>query len=60
MVLAFGYKGLETTRGTKHCLHGASGAKPGNIVLFHDAGGDRSQTVAALEQILPALQTARV
>ncbi|MFJ7934507.1 polysaccharide deacetylase family protein [Sporosarcina sp. NPDC096371] len=33
-----------------------SGAKPGNIVLFHDAGGDRSQTVAALKQILPALQ----
>lgn len=32
-----------------------SGATPGNIVLFHDAGGNRSQTVQALEQILPAL-----
>ncbi|SES01024.1 polysaccharide deacetylase family protein [Psychrobacillus sp. OK032] len=33
-----------------------SGAKPGNIVLFHDAGGDRSQTVKALEEILPKLE----
>ena len=33
-----------------------SGAKPGDIVLFHDAGGNRSQTVEALEQILPALK----
>lgn len=33
-----------------------SGATPGNIVLFHDAGGDRSQTVTALENILPALK----
>ena len=33
-----------------------SGATPGNIVLFHDAGGDRSQTVTALENILPALE----
>ena len=33
-----------------------SGATPGNIVLFHDAGGDRSQTVQALERILPELK----
>ncbi|WP_391119666.1 polysaccharide deacetylase family protein [Psychrobacillus sp. L3] len=33
-----------------------SGASPGDIVLFHDAGGDRSQTVKALEEILPELQ----
>lgn len=33
-----------------------SGAKPGNIVLFHDAGGNRSQTVMALKKILPDLQ----
>ena len=33
-----------------------SGAKPGDVVLFHDAGGDRSQTVKALEEILPALK----
>ncbi|MBX3045936.1 MAG: polysaccharide deacetylase family protein [Anaerolineales bacterium] len=29
--------------------------KPGAIVLLHDGGGDRSQTVAAVEQLLPAL-----
>nr|WP_232247410.1 bifunctional polysaccharide deacetylase/glycosyltransferase family 2 protein [Kitasatospora azatica] len=30
----------------------------GQILLMHDAGGDRSQTVAALEQLLPRLQAA--
>ena len=30
--------------------------RPGGIVLIHDAGGDRSQTVAALEILLPQLQ----
>ncbi|ODG92352.1 polysaccharide deacetylase family protein [Bacillus sp. AFS029533] len=30
--------------------------RKGDIVLFHDHGGDRSQTVDALKQILPALQ----
>lgn len=33
-----------------------TGVQPGNIVLFHDAGGDRSQTVKALEEILPELK----
>lgn len=33
-----------------------SGVQPGNIVLFHDSGGDRSQTIQALEEILPELQ----
>lgn len=28
----------------------------GEIVLMHDSGGDRSQTVAALDQLLPRLQ----
>jgi peptidoglycan/xylan/chitin deacetylase (PgdA/CDA1 family) len=32
------------------------GAKEGNIVLFHDGGGDRGQTVKALEKILPELE----
>lgn len=31
-------------------------AKPGQIVLMHDGGGDRSQTVAALEMAIPYLQ----
>lgn len=30
-------------------------AKPGNIVLFHDAGGNRTQTVRAVEIILDRL-----
>ncbi|MFJ4778851.1 bifunctional polysaccharide deacetylase/glycosyltransferase family 2 protein [Streptomyces sp. NPDC088762] len=30
----------------------------GQILLMHDAGGDRSQTVAALEQLLPRLKAA--
>lgn len=32
-------------------------ARPGAIVLMHDGGGDRSQTVAALQKILPTLAT---
>ena len=32
----------------------ANGA--GGIVLLHDAGGDRSQTVAALDRLIPQLQ----
>ena len=32
-------------------------AYPGAIVLFHDGGGDRSQTVEALEKILETLSS---
>ncbi|GLC89145.1 polysaccharide deacetylase family protein [Lysinibacillus piscis] len=32
------------------------GAKQGNIVLFHDGGGNRQQTVKALAHILPELE----
>jgi peptidoglycan-N-acetylglucosamine deacetylase len=32
-----------------------SDAKPGDIVIFHDAGGDRKQTVKAVENILEIL-----
>jgi len=32
------------------------GARPGAIILLHDAGGDRSQTVAALPKIIAALR----
>lgn len=35
-----------------------SEVRPGAIVLLHDGGGDRSQTVVALEQILAGLDTA--
>ena len=33
-----------------------TGAKPGAIILMHDAGGDRSQTVAALPMIIRILR----
>ncbi len=32
------------------------GMKPGNVVLFHDGGGNREQTVEALKKILPELE----
>jgi peptidoglycan-N-acetylglucosamine deacetylase len=32
------------------------GARPGAIILLHDAGGDRSQTVSALPRIIAALR----
>lgn len=31
-------------------------AQPGNVVLMHDGGGDRSQTVEALKIALPKLK----
>jgi peptidoglycan/xylan/chitin deacetylase (PgdA/CDA1 family) len=33
-----------------------SGLRPGGIVLLHDGGGDRSQTLAALQRLLPWLR----
>lgn len=33
-----------------------NGTKPGNVVLFHDGGGNREQTVKALKKILPELE----
>jgi peptidoglycan/xylan/chitin deacetylase (PgdA/CDA1 family) len=33
-----------------------SGARPGAIILMHDAGGDRSQTVRALPKIIAGLR----
>jgi peptidoglycan/xylan/chitin deacetylase (PgdA/CDA1 family) len=33
-----------------------SGARPGAIILLHDAGGDRSETVAALPKIIAGLR----
>ncbi|MBB3858799.1 peptidoglycan/xylan/chitin deacetylase (PgdA/CDA1 family)/spore germination protein YaaH/GT2 family glycosyltransferase [Novosphingobium hassiacum] len=37
-------------------VHGASADSSRNVVLLHDGGGDRSQTVAALPQIIAALR----
>ena len=32
------------------------GSQEGNIVLFHDGGGNREQTIKALKKILPELE----
>jgi peptidoglycan/xylan/chitin deacetylase (PgdA/CDA1 family) len=43
--------------GVRAIVHSAvAGARPGAIILLHDAGGDRSQTVAALPKIIAALR----
>ncbi|MCW2916884.1 MAG: Poly-beta,6-N-acetyl-D-glucosamine synthase [Actinomycetia bacterium] len=47
--------------GTAHIVAAATtaespGKKPGAIVMLHDSGGDRTQTVAAVEDILTRLQ----
>jgi peptidoglycan/xylan/chitin deacetylase (PgdA/CDA1 family) len=44
--------------GTKAIERRLLAARPGQILLCHDGGGDRSQTYAALSTVLPAL-TAR-
>ncbi|MFI6488683.1 polysaccharide deacetylase family protein [Streptomyces sp. NPDC050564] len=45
-----------TTPGTKTIVHRVeSGAAPGVVILSHDAGGDRSQSVRALRSYLPHL-----
>jgi peptidoglycan/xylan/chitin deacetylase (PgdA/CDA1 family) len=36
--------------------HILESAYPGAVILMHDGGGDRSQSVAALQQVLPLLQ----
>ncbi|GAB3810007.1 polysaccharide deacetylase family protein [Micromonospora zhanjiangensis] len=33
------------------------GITPGAVVLMHDGGGDRSQTVAAVDRVIPILQS---
>lgn len=32
------------------------GARPGAIILFHDGGGNRSHTIQALSEVVPALE----
>jgi peptidoglycan-N-acetylglucosamine deacetylase len=45
--------------GTGHILSVLhADARPGTVVLLHDGGGDRSETVAALRQVLPDLVAA--
>jgi peptidoglycan/xylan/chitin deacetylase (PgdA/CDA1 family) len=43
--------------GVEVIVHRAlEGAKPGAIILMHDAGGDRSQTIAALPAIIHSIR----
>ena len=43
--------------GVKAIVNAAlAGARPGAIILLHDAGGDRSQTVKALPRIIAGLR----
>ncbi len=43
--------------GVPAIVHNAlAGAHPGAIILMHDAGGDRSQTIAALPTIIRTLR----
>jgi peptidoglycan/xylan/chitin deacetylase (PgdA/CDA1 family) len=42
--------------GTAAITHRLLAARPGQILLCHDGGGDRSQTYAALRTVLPALK----
>lgn len=37
-------------------IHAATPAASGNVILLHDGGGDRSQTLAALPRIIAALK----
>lgn len=42
--------------GAATILHNIMQAQPGYVILMHDGGGDRSQTVEALREALPALK----
>jgi len=42
--------------GINHIEHNMLQAKAGDILLCHDGGGDRSQTVASLRHVLPRLK----
>jgi len=43
-------------RQTIEQVHAASSDRSGNVILLHDGGGDRAQTVAALPRIIGALR----
>lgn len=42
--------------GVGHIRRSLLGAKAGNILLCHDGGGDRSQTLAALKTVIPKMK----
>jgi peptidoglycan/xylan/chitin deacetylase (PgdA/CDA1 family) len=42
--------------GTESISNSLLGSKAGDILLCHDGGGDRSETISALRTVIPALQ----
>ncbi len=42
--------------GARHITHALMRAKPGDILLCHDGGGDRSETLRALRTVIPRLK----
>jgi peptidoglycan/xylan/chitin deacetylase (PgdA/CDA1 family) len=42
--------------GTDHIVRVLARSRPGHVLLCHDGGGDRSQTVAALDHVIPHLR----
>jgi peptidoglycan/xylan/chitin deacetylase (PgdA/CDA1 family) len=42
--------------GTRHIVHAMLRARPGDILLCHDGGGDRSETLRALHSVIPHLK----
>jgi peptidoglycan/xylan/chitin deacetylase (PgdA/CDA1 family) len=42
--------------GTALITHRLLAAQPGDILLCHDGGGDRTQTLESLRTVLPALK----
>ena len=45
----------EARRGQRSSTRSWPGARPGAIILMHDGGGNRAQTVAALDRALTKL-----
>lgn len=42
--------------GTAHVTRRLSRGRPGDVLLCHDGGGDRSQTIEALDAVIPVLK----
>ncbi len=42
--------------GTAHIVGAMLAARPGDVLLCHDGGGDRSETYTALSTVLPRLK----
>ena len=49
-------RGLAPTASTRIVARATPPGDAGGVILFHDGGGDRAQTVAALDRLLTSLQ----